>query len=173
MAVVLICAGCDQITKSIATENLATAPTRSYLGDFFRLTYAENTGAFLSLGSNLSKTARTILFTFMSGGLLVGLTIFIVVSKEMTAGLAISLSLILGGGASNLADRMLNDGRVVDFMNLGIGKLRTGIFNVADVAIMVGMGLVLLLNYQMQKKKKASENGENIETAVSEKPNEK
>jgi len=37
----------------------------------------------------------------------------------------------------------------------------------------VGMGLVLLLNYQMQKKKKASENGENIETAVSEKPNEK
>jgi signal peptidase II len=109
----------------------------------------------------------------MSGGLLVGLTIFIVVSKEMTAGLAISLSLILGGGASNLADRMLNDGRVVDFMNLGIGKLRTGIFNVADVAIMVGMGLVLLLNYQMQKKKKASENGENIETAVSEKPNEK
>lgn len=169
LAVVLVCGGCDQITKSIATETLATAPTRSYLGDFFRLTYAENTGAFLSLGSNLSKTARTILFTLMSGALLVGLTVFIMISKEMTRGLTVSLSLILGGGASNLADRMINDGRVVDFMNMGIGSLRTGIFNVADVAIMVGMGLVLVMNYKSQNKKKVLQDVEGTETTVPEK----
>jgi signal peptidase II len=37
----------------------------------------------------------------------------------------------------------LGDGRVIDFLNVGIGGLRTGIFNVADVAIMVGVALFL------------------------------
>jgi signal peptidase II len=53
-------------------------------------------------------------------------------------------SLIVGGGFSNLVDRIFNRGIVVDFMNMGVGGLRTGIFNVADVAIMAGVGLLLL-----------------------------
>ena len=55
----------------------------------------------------------------------------------------IALSLFLAGGFSNWFDR-LNDGRVIDFLNVGIGGLRTGIFNVADVAIMVGAALFLI-----------------------------
>lgn len=50
-----------------------------------------------------------------------------------------SSALIIGGGLSNLIDRIINQGAVIDFMNIGVGSLRTGIFNVADVAIMVGM----------------------------------
>jgi signal peptidase II len=50
---------------------------------------------------------------------------------------------VVAGGASNWIDR-LAFGRVVDFMNVGLGPLRTGIFNVADVAIMVGVGLLIL-----------------------------
>jgi signal peptidase II len=56
----------------------------------------------------------------------------------------LGMALIWGGGVSNFADRILSDGRVVDFLNLGIGSLRTGIFNVADVAIMAGVGLLIL-----------------------------
>ncbi|HEX9652206.1 MAG TPA: signal peptidase II, partial [bacterium] len=62
--------GCDQITKDIAKDNLKYAPPISYFGNTFRLQYAENSGAFLSLGSGLSESLRTYLFTFVSGGLL-------------------------------------------------------------------------------------------------------
>jgi signal peptidase II len=48
-------------------------------------------------------------------------------------------SLVIGGGASNLIDRLVRDGRVVDFLRIGIGELRTGVFNVADAAIVLGL----------------------------------
>ena len=51
--------------------------------------------------------------------------------------------LFAAGGASNLVDRIAY-GSVIDFMNLGIGSLRTGIFNVADMAIMLGAGILAL-----------------------------
>ena len=54
---------------------------------------------------------------------------------------SVGLVLFVAGGASNWIDRVLS-GSVVDFLNVGIGPLRTGVFNVADVAIMVGAGLV-------------------------------
>ena len=55
-----------------------------------------------------------------------------------------AMVLIAAGGMGNLVDRILRDGRVIDFMNLGLGPVRTGIFNIADVQIMVGLGLLLL-----------------------------
>ena len=42
-------------------------------------------------------------------------------------------------------------GRVVDFINIGIGPVRTGIFNVADVAIMLGVGVVILAELRRDK----------------------
>ena len=57
------------------------------------------------------------------------------------------LILFVGGGVSNLLDRIIH-GAAVDFMNVGIGPLRTGIFNVAAVAIMLGVGIVLLETFQ-------------------------
>ena len=47
------------------------------------------------------------------------------------------------GGASNWVDRVVR-GSVIDFINVGYGPLRTGIFNVADVAIMLGVGIVVI-----------------------------
>ena len=55
----------------------------------------------------------------------------------------IGVCLVFAGGASNWVDRVAR-GSVVDFMNVGVGPLRTGIFNVADVAIMVGVAVLLL-----------------------------
>jgi len=43
-----------------------------------------------------------------------------------------------------LIDRIFNEGRVIDFMNIGIGSLRTGIFNVADIAITLGVMWIIL-----------------------------
>ena len=40
---------------------------------------------------------------------------------------------------------------VIDFMNVGIGSLRTGIFNVADMAIMLGAGILVLEGYRSDR----------------------
>src|SRR3989442_11183826 len=55
--------GCDRVTKHLATTSLAGAPPRSYFADTLRLEYAENSGAFLSLGGDLPKWVRTTIFT--------------------------------------------------------------------------------------------------------------
>lgn len=65
--------------------------------------------------------------------------------QPMPLATVVAWSLVLGGGLGNLVDRIMNDGRVIDFMDIGIGSLRTGIFNVADVCITIG---VLLLFFQ-------------------------
>lgn len=133
---------CDRVTKHYATSVLASAPDRSFLGDMIRLQYAENAGAFLSLGASLPPLLRTAIFTVGNALLLVALVVAAVRFRWRGAGL-LGVALFVAGGASNLVDRIAY-GTVVDFMNVGIGPLRTGIFNVADVAIMVGAGIMLL-----------------------------
>jgi signal peptidase II len=67
----------------------------------------------------------------------------------------LAFSLVLGGGLSNLLDRITYGGYVVDFIKLGIGPLQTGIFNAADVAITIGV-LLVVFGGQWQRKPSAS-----------------
>jgi signal peptidase II len=142
VAAALATIGCDRATKHIATALLAGEPDRSYLADTVRLGYAENTGGFLSLGADWPEAARTAVFTVATGFALLALVVFAI--RDRFAGPSIvGAVLFVAGGASNWIDRVLH-GRVVDFLNLGIGSIRTGVFNVADVAIMAGAALVAL-----------------------------
>lgn len=140
MVLIMATIGCDRVTKHLAVT-LAGEPARSFFGDSVRLEYAENTGGFLSLGAGLPTTARTGLFTVATGLALLALGAMAVHLRRRKLAV-IGLSLFIAGGASNWIDR-LAFGHVVDFMNVGLGPLRTGIFNVADVAIMVGVGLLI------------------------------
>jgi len=137
--------GCDRVTKHLASASLADKPPRSFLMDTVRFEYAENTGAFLSLGSRLPDSLRSSIFSFGVGAVL--LILLFVVVRQRWSGLALAgATLVLSGGASNLLDRFLH-GRVVDFINIGVAGLRTGIFNVADVAIMIGVLLILVSEF--------------------------
>lgn len=60
---------------------------------------------------------------------------------------AMAVALVAAGGTGNLLDRLMNKGLVTDFLNVGIGSLRTGIFNVADMAILVGT-ILLVAGYR-------------------------
>jgi signal peptidase II len=135
-------AGCDRVTKHLAVTTLAGMPERSYLGDTIRLDYHENAGGFLSTGATWRPEVRTAVFQFANALFLFGILGMAVRSKWSRLG-AVGLLLFLAGGMSNLIDRIAM-GRVIDFLNVGIGPIRTGIFNVADVAIMAGIGLLLL-----------------------------
>lgn len=132
--------GCDRVTKHLATE-LADAPARSLLYDTVRLQYAENTGAFLSLGANLPDAVRTWLLTVGVAVLLIVVAVLAIWQRWEGASLA-GATLMWAGGVSNLIDRVVH-GHVVDFINLGIGSLRTGIFNIADVAVSLGAVLIV------------------------------
>jgi signal peptidase II len=138
------CVGCDQLTKDVAQQYLAFESPRSWFHDTVRLEYAENMGAFLSLGSGFSEGLRVILFQVLPVLWLVGLAIVLFVAKQMPPLSATAWTLVLSGGIGNLIDRLFHDGRVIDFMNVGIGSFRTGIFNVADVCITIGVSLLVL-----------------------------
>ncbi len=142
--ILLSCAGCDQVTKNIARESLASSPPISLLNDSVRFEYVENSGVLLGLGSNLPGESRFLLFVVFSGAGLLLILGYIVRADRLDLMLLIGLSLLAGGGAGNLIDRIFNDGAVTDFVRLGIGVLRTGIFNLADVAIVVGAVMILL-----------------------------
>jgi signal peptidase II len=132
--------GCDRITKHAAATLLTGTADRSFLGDTIRLSYAENSGGFLSVGADLPLDGRLIVFTVGTGLLLAALALAAVRFRWQGARL-LGAALVIAGGASNWIDRLAT-GAVIDFMNVGIGPLRTGIFNVADVAIMGGVVLI-------------------------------
>jgi signal peptidase II len=136
---IFVCVGCDQSTKYAAKHFLEGQQTLSYLGDVFRLSYAENTGAFLSFGAGLPENMRQAMLVVLVSIFLVGLLLYVIRNKELNPLAVLASVLIIGGGLGNLIDRIINQGSVIDFMNIGIGSIRTGIFNVADLAIMAGV----------------------------------
>jgi signal peptidase II len=145
--------GCDRVTKHIAAQKLAGLPTQSYFADTLRLGYAENVGGFLSLGANLPAPVRTIIFTSATGVLL-ALLIAAAWRNGWDRWRTVALSLFIAGGASNWIDRLAS-GRVVDFLNVGIGSFRTGVFNVADMAIMAGVALLFVTEIKTSRPRSA------------------
>jgi signal peptidase II len=140
----LICAtiGCDRMTKHFAAVTLVGEPGQSFLADTVRLEYTENTGGFLGLGADWPPAARTALFTIGTGLMLLATGVAAV--RGQWSGIAlVGFSLFVAGGVSNLADRLAR-GSVIDFLNVGLGPLRTGIFNVADMAVMLGVCMLAL-----------------------------
>jgi len=141
--IILSCIVIDQVSKFVAKQYLQSGEYYSYLGDTFRLQYAENSGAFLGLGATFPTPWRHLIFTVLVGVFLLALLVYLLRGSGLTWFTAICLSLVCAGGLSNLIDRIVYDGHVVDFLNVGIGPLRTGIFNVADMAITFGALLML------------------------------
>ncbi len=145
----------DQVTKIAATDALKNQPTHQYLGDLFRLQWATNDGAFLSLGSSLPDGVRFAVLTVGVGLLLLGIALFSIFGKGLDGPQVVGYALIVSGGASNWVDRARFGGVVVDFMNMGIGRLRTGIFNVADLAIIAGIVVLLIHGWRLERLQKA------------------
>ncbi len=133
--------GCDQASKQYAVTHWENQPRQSYLNDVFRIEYAENRGAFLSLFGNLEPAVRYAILVVGNGVLLVALAVAIH-WLPMDRWNFLAWAMVFAGGIGNLIDR-IRINAVIDFLNLGIGPLRTGIFNVADMAITAGFVMLL------------------------------
>lgn len=137
----------DQLTKVYAVAVLKGQPPQSYLGDILRISYAENKGAFLGLFGNLSETMRWAILVTGNSALMVGLVLYLALGKKVNAWTFFTFALVFAGGIGNLIDRVRINA-VIDFLNLGIGPLRTGIFNVADMAITAGFFMLVWQVYR-------------------------
>ncbi|MCP4213142.1 MAG: signal peptidase II [bacterium] len=145
--ILVFCIGCDQATKWAAKRTLKGAAPLTYFHDTLRLHYTENPGAFLGWGGDYSETFRFWFFIVFAGLALGGVLVFTLSSGKLGKWELLLLSMFMGGGAGNLYDRIFQNGVVADFLNIGIGPVRTGIFNVADVFIMAGAAGLLFFAY--------------------------
>jgi signal peptidase II len=136
-----LCVGCDHATKLAAVAWLGSG-VHSLGAGLVRFELARNPGAFLSLGATLPPVLRTaVLLVVVPIALLLVCTVALSGRAARPAFVA-ALGLLAGGGLANWLDRVLHRGCVTDFVSIGVGPLHTGIFNLADVAVVAG---VLLL----------------------------
>lgn len=150
LLVAVVCIVLDQGTKALAQAYLPPR-TLHLLGDTVRLNLSENAGAFLSLGAALPPQVRFLIFTVASAGVLVGVAVYAIRTPGIPPDVLVALACITGGGLGNLIDRVTRDGHVVDFLNFGIGPLRTGILNVADIFITFGALYVMVSAFRHPK----------------------
>jgi signal peptidase II len=139
----------DQETKVVARAKLRGHFARDY--GVLTLVYAENAGAFLSVGERMPRIVRRVIF---DGLVTIGLAAaawFLLTGRVRGRGDDVALALIIGGGAGNLIDRLRFGGYVTDFLYLHAGPLHTGVFNLGDIAITGGV-LWLLLAWVLPKR---------------------
>ncbi len=145
-AILFVLVGLDQWTKHWAVQHLKNVEPINYLNGYFQLVYAENPGAFLGMGGNMSTTVRFIIFgVLVAVGLIVML--WSIIKNKISQIETVAYSFILAGGIGNVIDRLTHaNGHVVDFLFIDLkfsSYARTGVFNVADMVIVAGV-LVLL-----------------------------
>ncbi len=145
----------DQVTKVMARNQIEYNETINVIGDYLIFTKVENTGAFLGMGSELSPFLRTALLLILPSLVMIGVFVYIIRTKYLTNISLWGLSFIVGGGIGNLFDRIVY-GSVTDMIFLDFQFAHTGIFNVADMSVMVGTGLILLEQFFPKKKEAAT-----------------
>ncbi|SYX82598.1 signal peptidase II [Paenibacillus alvei] len=129
----------DQVSKWLIATNLQLREKISVIGDFFLITSHRNTGAAFSILEN-----QRWFFIVITIVVVIGLVWYMQKIKHQSGViLPLGLSLILGGAIGNFIDRLLT-GEVVDFLQFNFGSYTFPIFNVADMGICIGVGLVLL-----------------------------
>ena len=136
----------DQATKQLAVKHLADVPPKAVIPDFFSLVLVHNRGAAFGFLNDPNIDWQFWLFlaaTIVGCGLILYLMRSLPPSRILTVGLAG----IMGGALGNLIDRV-RFRAVVDFLDFYYGDWHWPAFNVADIGICLGAGLVLIIMWK-------------------------
>ena len=150
IALVLLNIGCDQISKEVVRTHVESRDYIELVTDHLILTNVENTGAMLGFGADFPPIVKIILLQILPVSVLIVLLYRLLTKKTIGTWLVIAFAFVIGGGIGNLIDRIAY-GSVTDFFQIRLGFLKTGIFNMADVAITLGVVLILLLSLFSKK----------------------
>jgi signal peptidase II len=133
----------DRWTKRLVAARIAMYAHIQIIPRFFRLTHTENTGAAFSLFADSPSHWKTTLLIGFSLIAMVIVSVLLWKQSRLLTATGIALSLILGGAVGNLWDRVAS-GRVVDFLLFYYRQYQWPVFNLADSAIVVGAGLLVI-----------------------------
>ncbi|PLX66353.1 MAG: signal peptidase II [Denitrovibrio sp.] len=144
----------DQLTKVYIKNNFELYEMRPVIDGFFSITYVLNPGAAFGMLATLNESYRQLFFVVVTAVAILAVTYLMIKEKEMKIRL-VSYTLILSGAVGNFIDRVYM-GKVVDFLHFYIKQYQWPAFNVADMAISVGIGL-LFLDYIILNKRTNNE----------------
>jgi signal peptidase II len=133
----------DRLTKWIVETRVSFTDTYKVIPGFFDIVRSENRGVAFGVFNDSPSELRTMLLVVLSLAAVVGVGFMLRKAQDMDTASLWALSLILGGAAGNLFDRILR-GRVTDFLELYLGDYHWPTFNVADSAIVIASGLLVV-----------------------------
>lgn len=133
----------DQLTKALVVESIPEHAIVPVIPHFLNLTHVSNTGAAFGLFSDSPSPWKTALLIFISAALLLAVVSFVWRVRRLQWEAGVGLALIMGGAFSNLLDRV-RAGRVIDFLDVYLRSYHWYTFNLADSAIVVGAGFLVL-----------------------------
>jgi signal peptidase II len=154
LVLVILNIGLDQFSKFQVRERVVPGSRTEIIGKQLQLMNVENSGAFLSMGSDSNPTVKLI-FLLIVPSIVLGLVLYYVITdKTLDKKSIIGFSCIAGGGIANVYDRLLY-GSVTDFLYMDFGGVfKTGVFNIADMSVTTGMILLLISSFINRPSKK-------------------
>lgn len=150
VVLILLNIGCDQLSKTVVRQKISPQEYIQVVNDHFILTNVENTGAMLGFGSNLPPILKIIFLQVLPVLVLLVLLFRILQKSNMNKWLVVAFAFVIGGGIGNLIDRIAY-GSVTDFFHIQFGFFKTGIFNMADVSVTMGVLLILFLSIRYRQ----------------------
>jgi len=143
LLIVLVVIVLDRWTKRLVARRISLYTHIQIIPGFFRLTHTENTGAAFSMFADSPALWKTALLIGFSVVALVVVSVLLWKNHPSHAVSGVGLALIMGGALGNLWDRLAS-GRVVDFLLFYVRHYQWPVFNLADSAIVVGAGLLIV-----------------------------
>ena len=133
----------DQVTKALVERRIPERAVVPVVRGFFNLTNSKNSGAVFGLFSESAVWWKTPVLIVISLALLAVVVSLVIRTPNLRWETSVGLSLVLGGALSNLYDR-LRSGLVEDFLDFYIRTHHWATFNLADSAIVVGTGFIVV-----------------------------
>lgn len=143
LILVLAVVAADQLTKALVSSALGVGQSVPVISGFVHLTLVRNTGMAFGLLSGSDIPFKAVLVTLLSVAAMGAVTYYALKSPQSERMTRVGLTLVLGGAAGNIIDRV-RLGYVVDFIDVFYGDTHWPAFNAADTCICVGVGLLLL-----------------------------
>jgi signal peptidase II len=143
LTIAIIVVVLDRWSKNIVARRIRMYSHIQVIPGFFRITHTENTGAAFSLFADSPAPWKTGMLIAFSVIALIVVVILLWKNQSTNIATGIGLSLIMGGALGNLWDRLVR-GRVVDFLLVYVKRYEWPVFNLADSAIVIGAGLLVI-----------------------------
>jgi signal peptidase II len=143
LAIVASIAALDQVTKYLVVTGMELYETIPVIPGLLNLTHIRNTGVAFGLFNTAEFAYKPLVVSLLALAALVGVGLYATQLPAANRLARVGLALILGGAAGNLVDRA-RQGYVVDFVDAYWNDWHFWAFNVADAAITVGVGLLII-----------------------------